>query len=417
MRTGQASYTGPRHPRKAPSVNVKIDLERLLSACADNAFDDGIFIDTELQPLSGPGGLVKPAVYEGGNYQLDRRWASPGDAEPTPVIVIDNVPSQANRLEHALRRDRESSSIPELVLDLSDLRGLPAHLPRSLSSLEFPHRNADAYLRDSVLGDERFITTAMGQAIFGASGQECGPLMSWFPQALLYGFWQSHLGKKRHNTKHARAWVSEIIGWQPASTETRVLGLKGDPLNLNTDEAVTSNPDDRTVWGIGAEKVEGGKRDRLSEMGHGQVPFMGSDAAASAVSFQRVTQRATLSFAQLRRVSLGRDASAEADAATRALLVALGLHAHQLAFGHAFALRSGADLRPTATTVTWLGSSGDETCEIGGPEVTRALLDASRGHAELVGVPLEGWGQSPTMLQPGDALAKAIRSTWPHLDD
>ena len=75
MRTGQASYTGPRHPRKAPSVNVKIDLERLLSACADDAFDDGIRIDTELQPLSGPGGLVKPAVYEGGNYQLDRRWA------------------------------------------------------------------------------------------------------------------------------------------------------------------------------------------------------------------------------------------------------------------------------------------------------------------------------------------------------
>ena len=181
-------------------MNVKIDLERLLSACADDAFDDGIRIDTELQPLSGPGCLVKPAVYEGGNYQLDRRWASPGDAEPTPVIVIDNVPSQANRLEHALRRDRESSSIPELVLDLSDLRGLPAHLPRSLSSLEFPHRNADAYLRDSVLGDERFITTAMGQAIFGATGQECGPLMSWFPQALLYGFWQSHLGKKRHNT-------------------------------------------------------------------------------------------------------------------------------------------------------------------------------------------------------------------------
>ena len=398
-------------------MNVKIDLERLLPACADDAFDDGILIDTELQPLSGPGGLVKPAVYEGGNYQLDRRWASPGDTESTPVIVIDNVPSQANRLEHALRRDRELSSIPEFVLDLSDLRGLPSHLPRSLSSLEFPHRNADAYLRDAVLGGERFIMTAMGQAIFGATAQECGPLMSWFPQALLYGFWQSHLGRKRHNSKHARAWVSEIVGWQPASTETRVMGLKGDPLNLNTDEAVTSNPDDRTVWGIGAEKVEGGKKGRLSEMGHGQVPFMGSDAAASAVSFQRVTQRATVSFAQLRRVSLGQSGSPEADAAVRALLVALGLHAHQLAFGHAFALRSGADLRPAATTVTWLGSAGDETCEIGGAEATRELLDASRRHAELVGVPLEGWGQPPTMLQPGDSLAKAICSTWPDLDD
>ena len=91
---------------------ITIDAARLLSACADDAFDDGIRIDSDLQPLSGPGGPVKPAVYEGGSYQLDRRWASPGDAEATPVIVIDNVPSQANRLEQALRRDRELSSPP-----------------------------------------------------------------------------------------------------------------------------------------------------------------------------------------------------------------------------------------------------------------------------------------------------------------
>ena len=332
--------------------------------------------------------------------------------------MIDNVPSQANRLEHALWRDRESLTIPEFVLDLSDLGELPAHLPRSLSSLEFPHRNADAYLRDARLGDLGFVRTDIGRAIFGATAQECGPLMSWFPQALLYGFWQSHLGRKRHNSKHARAWVSEIIGWQPASTETRVLGLKGDPLNLNTDDAVTSNPDDRTMWDIGgAEKVEGGKRDRLSELGHGQVPFMGADAAASAVSFKRVTQRATVSFAQLRRVSLGREAPRAADAAARALLVALGLHAHQLAFGHAFALRSGADLRPTSTTVTWLGGVGDETCDLGAAEATRDLLAAARTHAESAGVPLDGWGQPPVILQPGDALAKAIRSTWPKLDD
>ena len=398
-------------------MSAKIDLERLLSACADDSFDDGIRIDADLHPLAGPGGPVKPAVYEGGAYQLDRRWASSDDAEPTPVIVIDNVPSQANRLEHALRRDREASSIPEFILDVSELGDLPAHLPRTLSSLEFPHRNADAYLRDAKMGDDDFIRTDVGQAIFGATAQECGPLMSWFPQALLYGFWQSHLGRKRHNTKHARAWVSEIIGWRPASTETRVLGLKGDPLNLNTDEPVNSDPDDRTVWGIGGEKVEGGRSDRLSELGHGQVPFMGSDAAASAVSFQRVTQRATVSFAQLRRVSLGRDASREADAAARALLVALGLHAHQLAFGHAFALRSGADLRPAATTATWLGSGGDETCNIGGAEATRDLLAAARTHAESVGVPLDGWGQRPMVLRPGDALARAIRSTWPPLDD
>lgn len=395
-----------------------ITLEALLGGCSDDSFEDGIRIDTELVPISGPGGPVKPAVYEGGAYQEDRRWADPEHEEPTPVIVIDNVPSQANRLEDALRRHRDALSIPELVLDLSSLTHLPSHLPRQLSSLQFPHRNADAYLRDALLDGEDFMKTCLGRSIFGATAQTCGPLMAWFPQALLYGFWQSHLGKKRQNTKHARAWVSEIVGWCPASTETRVSGLKGDPLNLSTDEAVRSDPSDRTAWDLdkGASTREG-KKDKLSEMGHGQVPFMGDNATAAAVSFARVTQRATVSFAQLRRVALGGDAGDEADTAARALLVALGAHAHQLAFGRGFALRSGAELRPSRMSATWLGAQRDDPCELGDPESTAALLRSARAHAESVGVPLDGWGAPPTRLTPKDNLTKAIRATWPEMDD
>ena len=161
----------------------QIDLDTLLAACSDDSFEDGIRIDSELEPCGGPGSPVKPAVYEGGVYQTDRRWASPSDDEPTDVIVIDNVPSQANRLEEALRRHRSSSRVPELVLDLSDLTGLPAHLPRRISSLEFPHRNADAYLRDAQLDGQDFVKTDIGKSIFGATAQTCGPLMAWFPQA------------------------------------------------------------------------------------------------------------------------------------------------------------------------------------------------------------------------------------------
>ena len=206
-----------------------------------DSFEDGIRIDSDLEPLSGPGGVVKPAVYEGGTYQHDRRWASQADSEPTPVIVIDNVPSQANRLEEALRKNRDSISIPEFVLDLSGLPHLPAHLPRSLSSFEFPHRNADAYLRDAEMDGEDFLKTDLGQAIFGATPQTCGPLIAWFPQALLYGFWQSHLGKKRQNTKHARAWVSEIIGWRNTPR-----------CNIAHDER--SPPQPRAEWSLGMRR-------------------------------------------------------------------------------------------------------------------------------------------------------------------
>ena len=143
---------------------------------------------------------------------------------------------------------------------------------------------------------------------------------------------------------------------------------------------------------------------------------MGNDAPAAAVSFVRVTQRATVSFAQLRRVTLGGD-QPEADAAARALLVALGLHAHQLAFGRGFALRSGAELRPRATTATWLGNDSDETIELGDTEATQSLLKSAREHAGSVRVPLNGWGQPPTVLTPRENLKAAIRSTWPELAD
>ena len=401
-------------------MKEEINLDSLVAACRDDSFEDGLRIDTELEPLAGAGGPVKPAVYEGGRYQEDRRWASPSDKDATPVIVLDNVPSQANRLEAALRRHRASARIPELILDLSELTNLPAHLPARISSLQFPHRNADAYLRDAQLDGVDFLRTDLGKAIVAATPEECGPLMAWFPQALLYGFWQSHLGKKRHNTKHARAWVSEIIGWRPATNNTRTLGLKGDPLNLNTNETLASNPDDRLHWEIGTAKlkeIEGGKKEKLSEIGHGQVPFMGDEAAAAAVSFAKVTQRATLSLAQLRRVALGPDHSAQADAAARALLVALGLHAHMLAFGRGFALRSGAELRPTKTNATWLGESGDVELDLGGAVRTDVLLQSALANANSKGVPLDGWGKHPICLTPKNNLRKAILATWPELKD
>ncbi len=395
-----------------------ITLADLVSGCADDSFDAGIRVESELEPLGGRGASVKPAVYEGGAYQLDERWADPNDEKPTPVIVIDNVPSQANRLEEAIRSQRDVLGVPEFVLDLSDMTHLPAHLPRQVSSWHFPHRVADAYLRDSQLDGDDFLKSDLGQSIIEATPWSAAPLIEWFPGAALYGYWQSHLGKKRANTKHARAWVSEIVGWNPAKSDTRVKGLKGDPLNLNTDEMVTSNPDDRVDWGIGKIPMSDAKTDKLSEMGHGQVLFMrDSEAAASAVSFARITQTATVSFAQLRRLSLGDSYSADADAAARALLVALGLHAHVVAFGRGFALRSGADLRVASTRTEWLGAAGDEERQLGDAASTGALVVLARDHAASLGVPLGGWGREPVRLTPKDNLRKAIEATWPEFSE
>lgn len=394
-----------------------IQFNQILLGCSDNAFDSGILMDTQLLPLGGHGSPLKPAIYPDKKYQKDCRWASPDDREAQDVIVIDNVPSQANRLEAALRHNRASIHLPEFILDFSDIPHLPPHLPKTLSSLQFPHRNADAYLRDSQLNGEDFNKTQLGKDIFSSTAENCAPLLAWFPQALLYGFWQSHLGKKRSNAKHARAWVSEIIGWNPATTETKTLGVKGDPLNLNIDDPVTMNSkDDRAQWEIG--KTKGDKSEKLSAIGHGQVPIKGGgDATLAAVSFERISQRATLSFAQLRRVRIDNQFGSSKNAACRALLVALGLYAHQLAFGRGFSLRSGADLIPEETEITWLGSDSDSHISLGTIEDSRDLVHTAREHALSEGLTLDGWGEHPKILTPKENLKNAIRGTWPDLTD
>jgi CRISPR-associated protein Csb1 len=394
---------------------MQLTLEQLLKGTASDSFDDGIRLEAELEPLGGHGGMVKPAIYSGAVYQADRRWPPPGDPhhgndEPHDVFVIDNVPSQANRYEEALRRSRTSTGVPEMILDLSGLRGLPPHLPRHLSSWQFPHRNADAYLRDSTLDGTDFSKHPIGRRILDATHNTAAALIAWWPQALLYGFWQSHLGKKRNQAKHARAWASEIIGWQPAGKDTKVRGLKGDPLNLSVEESALYGDHDHEGWRLGQKPEKGESKKALSELGHGQVPI--GDVTPASVSFRRVTQRATVSFAQLRRIGLGPDFNDEADSAARALLVAMGLYAHSLAFGRGFALRSGADLRVSDRSVMWLGLS-DEVADPLNHEESAELLQAAKRHAGSVGVPLEGWDSEPRVLAPKDNLAKAIESSWP----
>lgn len=391
-----------------------IDAASLIAACDELSEEAGITIATTLEPLAGPGAPVKPAVYEGGRYQVDRRWWGKGDERrPVDVVSIDNVPSQANRLEAALERLATELGLPQVVLDLRGVGSLPPHLPKKLPGFRFPHRQADAYLRDALLDGQSFPKTEAGKALIDATGDDAAPILQWFPQALLYGYWQSHLGKKRSQSKLARSWVSEIIGYWPATIETRTMAVKGDPLNLTVSEQAIFDPNDELAgWELleASKKSGGGKGVRLSEIGHGQVVATGSDAAPAGISFAEITQRSTVSFASLRRVHVG---TPEQNAAARALLVALGLAAHVNAFGRAFSLRSGCDLRPVSTSWTWLGTTSDEEIERPGIDGALALFRAVTTRAEDTGLAVGSRWPEPLVLEPNDSLAKAIRATWP----
>jgi CRISPR-associated protein Csb1 len=287
---------------------------------------------------------------------------------------------------------------------------LPPHISSSISSFEFPHRNADAYLRDAELDGEAFPLTDIGKAIFDATSSDSNALFEWMPQALLFGFWQSHLGSKGAQTKLARAWVSEIVGYEPATTETRTLGVKGDPLNLSISDAIEYSKENTAGWTL-TDEAKGGKsksKESLAEIGHGQVPF---EAGLAPISFRRIEQRSTVSFAGLRRIS---SSSPEGSATGRALLVAIGIVGHVGAFGGAFSLRSGCDLRPSSVEWTWLGESGDDQLTVPDIDSALALLESCASAAEKAGLPVGSkWKKDPLVLVPGKSLERVLNTAFP----
>lgn len=389
---------------------MQINADAIVAACADDAEDTGVTIATPLEPIAGPGAPVKPASYAGGRYQIDKRWS---DGRAVEVAVIDNVPSQAGRHEAQLDRLAASIGLPSLVLDLSDLT-LPEHLPAQLSIFRFAHRHADAYLRDAELDGKAFPKTPIGLDLVAGTADNAVPLLRWAPQSLLYGFWQSHLGKKGSQAKLARSWVSEIVGWEPATLETTTLGVKGDPLNLTISDKVLHDENDPTGWTLveGDKKVaavKGAKKqDTLSNIGHGQVPV---EIDIAPLSFREITQRSTVSFAALRRLDFG---DAAMNSAGRAVLVALGLVGHTAAFGRSFSLRSGCDLRPVSPVWTWLGADVDQVVDGLSPSGARALFAEVVGRAEAVGLPVGGgWRSEPVVLVPNPSLRAAIVGTYP----
>lgn len=393
---------------------MKLNTEQLIEACGDDAFDAGLKIRTELTPLGGPGAPVKPAVYEGGRYQLEQRWIGEGeDRRVVDAISVDGIASQANRVEAALERLAATVGLPQIELDLSAHPHLPPHLPTRLSAFRFPHRNADAYFRDSELDGEKLPKTQLGKDLFESTPGNCHPLLSRQPTALLYGFWQAHLGKKGPQTKLARSWTSEIIGYEPASTDTKRLGLKGDPLNLSIDDAVAFDEDDRRDWELleGKAKAPGSKKkDSLAEIGHGQVPVSANEAPLGAVSFNYIEQQAVLSLAGLRKLGTPGD---PANGELRAVLAAMGILGHVGAFGRAFTLRSGADLVPSSAHWEWLGESSTAAVEVPTMAEAKELFAGCVAAASAAGLPVDGWADEPITLTPNAQLLKVLAQAFP----
>src|SRR5712692_8654419 len=92
---------------------------------------------------------VFPPTYEGGKYATEERII---DGQKLPCVLLDSVASQANRMELALH-DAWSGGEIKLPIVSADFSTVEHPGVAKVTSLQAPHRIADAILRDSTLGD------------------------------------------------------------------------------------------------------------------------------------------------------------------------------------------------------------------------------------------------------------------------
>jgi CRISPR-associated protein Csb1 len=128
----------------------KLDFDTLKNAVSGHAA--AIRCKTVLQPAAGPGTKVFPPTHSGGVYATEARRLpvddKPGETRVVDCVLLDSVQSQANRIEDALQQaiDDGKVSMPLIVVNFGDA---VADVQR-VTSLQAPHRAADAILRDSL---------------------------------------------------------------------------------------------------------------------------------------------------------------------------------------------------------------------------------------------------------------------------
>lgn len=347
-----------------------------------------IRLRTVYQPAGGQGAKIYPPTYptEGGApYVTESRIV---DGVERENVLLDSTPSQSNRAEIAVLRAFRAARVRIPILEIRH-EGSESLV---LSSLELPHRYADAYLRDSEIDGMKFDKTELGKSFQRATPEDAGALYRHDPGSLVFGAWNSH--RKGRQAKFPRVYASEIVGWDP-KTGSRKAG-RMDPLNLT---GIRKGAGDSWEWAAGTAKA---KDQKLSEIGHGNIAPGLAHGGVTISSGERI---ATLSMAALDRVGFG-SAPHEWAVAARSVLAAYALMADRLAFGSSSLwLRSGCELVVTQDVLEWVGRGGVTEPFSLGVEEALALFDHSCTVAADRGL---GLSLDPVTLVPGTSLAAAI---------
>jgi CRISPR-associated protein Csb1 len=288
-----------------------------------------------------------------------------------------------------------------------------------VTSLEAPHRIADAILRDSLLDGMAFRSSPLGRRLDNVDNRNATPLFELCPTALVFGLWDSTGPKGGLGAKFQRALVSEILGHEVqvgVRTSSRI-----DPLQIMKDSAKIYVAEDNALLRWTADEnlakktkdkpTQFGKKGKPSEVNHGNVTPSFKDGG---VVIQRAVQCTVISLPALRRLRFpltpDSNPAPEIDRAARTALAALGL------CGATLARHDGCDLRSRCQLVPTQPLSWELLDEPGAPpkvfqlnrQTAIRLLREAVDAARMAGLP---WRQEKLSLTPSNALVELVRSS------
>jgi CRISPR-associated protein Csb1 len=408
-----------------PSTS-KLTLSVLTEAVAGGAV--AIRAVTRLMPAGGPTDKVFPPTYVKDKqsvtkYALEARKV---DGREVQTVLLDSVASQANRIEEALLEQsrRGQLPIPVIAVDFTSVDEL-ADLGQ-ITSLQAPHRVADALLRDSV--DEKgtpFRQTAVGKACTDARPNHATAMYQYCPTALLFGVWDSTGPRGGLGAKFQRVLVSEIVGYDVVAgvkTASRIdpaaIERKAGPIyEAKSDSSDWTSLEQEAATEKGKPKLfsrkGAGDKGTPAAINHGNIP-PSIDVEAGGVTMAYAEHSAVISLAGLRRLRFqqktdGSPIVAEerdrVETAARTALAALGLA------GLVYQRKDGYDLRSRALLVASEPLAFEMLAGDGGePERfivddPAALLKEACDAAAGLGLP---WNATPVRLVPTPKLAHLI---------
>jgi CRISPR-associated protein Csb1 len=367
---------------------------------------------TKLQPAGGDGDKVFPPTYEGGEYAIEERHvrATDGAVQTVATVLLDSVQSQANRLELALlgayRKGRLKFPLLSVDFTAKEFDPIIREIGR-ISSLEAPHRIADAIFRDSLLEGKPFRKSSHGLKFTAAKPANATPLFELCPTALVFGVWDSTGPKGGLGAKFQRALVSEIVGFRALSgvrPSSRI-----DPLQIECQGVKVYKKSDDPGYTTELAKAEKNKDGepievKATELNHGNITPSLRDKNGNlnpgGFALDYAVQTTVLSLSALRRLAFPLNGAPNSDhavnRAAQATLAALALAAICLHEEDGYDLRSRCVLDGEPGPFEMVGQGKTNKYSLSANQAAE-LLAAAAQEAHQLGLP---WSTTEQTLTP-----------------